>query len=58
MGRAYEHKYGTKDDDNKISAIDDLFVKSEIPDNINDIDEALQVPVLTIDLEEVEADTK
>ena len=58
MGRAYEHKYGTKDDDNKISAIDDLFVKSEIPDNINDIDEALQVPVLTIDLEEVDKKTE
>lgn len=58
MGRAYEHKYGTKDDDNKISAIDDLFVKSEIPDNINDIDEALQVPVLTIDLDEVDKKTE
>ena len=30
MGRPYEYKYGTKDDDNKKSIIDDLFVKSEM----------------------------
>ncbi len=58
MGRPYEHKYGTKDDDNKKSIIDDLFVKSEIPDNINDVDDALQVPILTINLDEVDKNTQ
>ena len=58
MGRPYEYKYGTKDDDNKKSIIDDLFVKSEIPDNINDVDDALQVPILTINLDEVDKNTQ
>jgi len=58
MGRPYEHKYGTKDDDSKKSIIDDLFVKSEIPDNINDVDDALQVPILTINLDEVDKNTQ
>lgn len=58
MGRPYSYKYGTKDDSDKNSVLDDLFVKSNIPENINDIDEALQVPVLTIDLEEVDKKTE
>lgn len=58
MGRPYEYKYGTKDDDNKKSIINDLFVKSEIPDNINDVDDALQVPILTINLDEVDKNTQ
>lgn len=58
MGRPYSYKYGTKDDSDKNSILDDLFVKSNIPDNINDIDDALQVPVLTIDLEEVDKRTE
>lgn len=58
MGRPYSYKYGTKDDDIKASALNDLFVKSELPDNINDVDDALQVPVLTIDLDEVDRNTE
>lgn len=58
MGRPYEFKYGTKDDDIKHSTLDDLFIKSELPENINDVDDALQVPVLTIDLDEVDRNTE
>lgn len=58
MGRPYSYKYGTKDDSDKNSVLDDLFVKSNIPENINDIDDALQIPVLTIDLEEVDKKTE
>ena len=58
MGRPYSFKYGTKDD-SKEKALDDLFLRSEIPDDItNDVDDALQVPVLTIDLEEVDKNTE
>lgn len=58
MGRPYAYKYGTKDDSDKNSILDDLFVKSNIPENINDTDDALQVPVLTIDLEDVDKKTE
>ena len=58
MGRPYSYKYGTKDDSDKDSVLDDLFVKSNIPENINDVDDALQVPVLTIDLDEVDKRTE
>ena len=58
MGRPYSYKYGTKDDSDKNSMLDDLFVKSNIPENINDTDDALQVPVLTIDLEDVDKKTE
>lgn len=55
MGRPYQNKYGTPDDK---TTLDDLFLKSEIPDNINDIDDALQVPLLTIDLDDVDKKTE
>ena len=55
MGRPYEHKYGTKDDK---ETLNDLFLHSELPEDINDIDDALQVPVLTIDLEELDERTE
>ena len=58
MGRPYAYKYGTKDDSDRNSMLDDLFVKSNIPENINDTDDALQVPVLTIDLEDVDKKTE
>lgn len=58
MGRPYAYKYGTKDDSDRNSMLDDLFVKSNIPENINDIDDTLQVPVLTIDLEDVDKKTE
>ena len=53
MGRPYAYKYGTKDNSEKTDILDDLFLKSEIPEDINNVDETLQLPVLTIDLEEV-----
>ncbi len=55
MGRPYEHKYGTKDDK---ETLNDLFLHSELPEDINDIDDALQVPVLTIDLDELDERTE
>lgn len=58
MGRPYAYKYGTKDDSDRNSMLDDLFVKSNIPENINDTDDVLQVPVLTIDLEDVDKKTE
>lgn len=57
MGRPYAYKYGTKDNDDKNNLLDDLFVKSELPE-INNIDDSLQVPVLTIDLDEVDRNTE
>ena len=42
MGRPYSYKYGTKDDSDKNSMLDDLFVKSNIPENINDTDDDIE----------------
>ena len=55
MGRPYEHKYGTKDDK---EMLDDLFLHSNIPSDISDVDDALQVPILTIDLDEIDENTQ
>ena len=57
MGRPYQYKYGTQDDDNIKDVIDDLFVSSKLPD-LDDTDESLQVPVLTIDLDDLDKITK
>jgi hypothetical protein len=58
MGRPYSYKYGTKDNDELNNILDDLFVKSELPENINDVDETLQLPILTIDLDEIGKNTQ
>lgn len=58
MGRPYQFKYGTPEDkSDKISNIEDLFLSSELPE-LADNDEALQIPVLTIDLDEVDRKTE
>lgn len=56
----YEGKYGTVDsEDNNIKddVINDLFVKSELPE-LADEDESLQMPILKIDLNELDKKTK
>lgn len=56
MGRPYEFKYGTPDDKNK--SLDDLFVSSELPNVGGDVDESLSMPVLTIDLDDIDEKTE
>ena len=57
MGRPYKDKYGSKDDDNNI--LNDLFVSSVLPDDIHSLDdEALQIPSLTIDLDDLDKRTE
>ena len=56
MGRPYSFKYGTKDDTSKQS-FDDLFVSSELP-TINNVDDSLAMPVLTIDLDDIDKKTE
>ena len=52
----YEGKYGTKDPQDKSNALEDLFIKSNAPD-LTDTDEALQTPMLIIDMDEVDKRT-
>ena len=52
----YEGKFGTVDPQEKGNALDDLFLKSEAPD-LQDTDEALETPLLIIDLEDVDKRT-
>lgn len=52
---SYEGKYGTEEDEGNV--LDNLFISSETP-NLSDVDEALEVPILHIDLEGVERTTK
>ena len=56
MGRSYEFKYGTPDDKDK--TLDDLFVSSELPEIGGDNDESLAMPILTIDLDEIDEKTE
>ena len=58
MGRPYEFKYGTPyDKQNK--TLDDLFLTSELPGNVGtDNDEALSMPILTIDLDDIDEKTE
>lgn len=56
MGRPYSFKYGTKDDTSKQS-FDDLFVSSELP-VVNNVDDSLAMPVLTIDLDDIDKKTE
>lgn len=56
MGRPYEFKYGTPDD--KVKTLDDLFVSSELPDIGGDNDDSLAMPILTIDLDEIDEKTE
>ena len=53
MPRNYDGKYGTKEDISyKDGLLDSLFTDSVAPD-LTDVDEALETPVLVIDLDEV-----
>lgn len=52
----YEGKFGTQDPQEKGHALDDLFLKSEAPD-LQDTDEALETPLLIIDMEDVDKRT-
>ena len=52
----YEGKFGTQDPQDKDSALNDIFLKSEAPD-LQDSDEALETPIFLIDMDEVDKRT-
>ncbi len=52
----YEGKFGTVDPQDKQNPLDDLFVKSNAPDLV-DTDEALETPILIIDMADVDKRT-
>ena len=52
----YEGKFGTEDPQDKGNALEDLFIKSNAPD-LTDTDEALQTPMLIIDMDELDKKT-
>lgn len=52
----YEGKFGTEDPQDKGNALDDLFLKSSAPD-LADTDEALETPILIIDMDELDKKT-
>ena len=52
----YEGKFGTEDPQDKGNALEDLFIKSNAPD-LADTDEALQTPMLIIDMDELDKKT-
>lgn len=52
----YEGKFGTVDPQEEGHALDDLFIKSEAPDLV-DTDEALETPILVIDMDELDKRT-
>ena len=52
----YEGKFGTVDPQEEGHALDNLFLKSEAPDLV-DTDEALETPILVIDMDELDKRT-
>ena len=52
----YEGKFGTVDPQEEGHALDDLFIKSEAPDLV-DTDDALETPILVIDMDELDKRT-
>lgn len=52
----YEGKFGTEDPQDKGNALENLFIKSNAPD-LADTDEALQTPMLIIDMDELDKKT-
>ena len=52
----YEGKFGTQDPQDKDSALNDIFLKSEAPD-LQDSDEVLESPIFLIDMDEVDKRT-
>lgn len=53
----YDGKYGTVDNTDDKSIIENLFINSDTP-NLVDTDETLEVPSLSIDLEDVDKRTR
>lgn len=53
----YDGKYGTVDDSNDKNILENLFIDSQTP-NLVDTDETLEVPSLSIDLEDVDKRTR
>lgn len=53
----YDGKYGTVDNSDDKSVLENLFINSETPDLI-DTDETLEVPKLNLDLNEIDNKTK
>lgn len=53
----YDGKYGTVDNSDDKSIIENLFINSDTP-NLIDTDETLEVPSLAIDLEDVDKRTR
>lgn len=53
----YDGKYGTVDNTDDKSIIENLFINSDTP-NLIDTDETLEVPSLSIDLEDVDKRTR
>lgn len=52
----YDGKFGTVDPQEEENVLDDLFIKSEAPDLV-DTDEALETPILVIDMEDLDKRT-
>ena len=52
----YDGKFGTVDPQDKDNALDNIFLKSEAPD-LTDTDDALETPILIIDMDEVDKRT-
>ena len=56
--RDYEGKHGTQEESsNKDTLLNDLFVNSDAPD-LSDTDETLEIPTLSIDLDDVDKRTE
>jgi len=55
--RDYEGKHGTKEEVSSKDILNDLFVNSDAPD-LSDTDETLEVPTLSIDLDDVDKRTE
>ena len=53
----YDGKYGTVDNSDDKSIIENLFINSDTP-NLIDTDETLEVPSLSIDVEDVDKRTR
>jgi len=52
----YEGKFGTVDPQEEGNALDNLFIKSDAPD-LADTDEALETPILVIDMDDLDKRT-
>ena len=53
----YTHKYGIIDNENSKDVLHNLFVESNIDNELVDTDDALEIPKLDLDIKEIEAKT-